>query len=64
RRGAGRQLVERLHQSARDAGLSEIWCHAQLSAQNFYSVLGYKAEGSIFEEAGIDHVTMRYSMVK
>ena len=64
RRGAGRQLVERLHQSARDAGLSEIWCHAQLSAQNFYSVLGYQAEGSIFEEAGIDHVTMRYSMVK
>ena len=64
RRGVGRQLIERIHQSARDSGLSGIWCHAQLSAQNFYSVLGYEAEGNIFEEAGIEHVTMRYTLVK
>ncbi|MBU2812281.1 GNAT family N-acetyltransferase [Acidithiobacillus thiooxidans] len=64
RRGVGRQLIERIHQSARESGLSEIWCHAQLSAQNFYSVLGYEAEGTIFEEAGIEHVTMRYTLVK
>ena len=64
RRGVGRQLIERIHQSARESGLSEIWCHAQLSAQNFYSVLGYEAEGTIFEEAGIEHITMRYTLVK
>lgn len=48
-----------LHQSAWDMGLSEVWCHAQLSAQGFYTQLGYTKEGAVFQEAGIDHITMR-----
>lgn len=64
RRGVGRRLIEHVHQCARDSGLSEIWCHAQLPAQNFYSVLGYEAEGNFFEEAGIEHITMRFTLEK
>ncbi|WP_414039624.1 GNAT family N-acetyltransferase [Acidithiobacillus sp. M4-SHS-6] len=59
RKGVGRRLMSFLHQSAWDMGLSEVWCHAQLSAQGFYTQLGYTKEGAVFQEAGIDHITMR-----
>lgn len=58
RRGVGHQLIKMLHQSAQELGLSAVWCHAQLSAEGFYSTLGYQAHGPIFEEAGIAHIAM------
>ncbi|PKY11315.1 GNAT family N-acetyltransferase [Acidithiobacillus marinus] len=58
-KNVGKSLMRFLHQSAWDRGLTEVWCHAQLSAQGFYSQMGYTKAGSVFQEAGIDHITMR-----
>ncbi len=59
-RGAGAAVLAELERIARsERRLEEIVLHAQLSAKGFYDRAGYRAEGDIFEEAGIDHVTMR-----
>lgn len=59
RKGIGTQLMHAVHDLARARGLSAVWCHAQLSALDFYHTLGYQQEGLTFLEAGIPHVTMR-----
>ena len=56
--GVGRAMMELLHRVARGRGLSEVWCHAQISAVPFYERLGYVAVGERFFEAGIEHVEM------
>jgi predicted GNAT family N-acyltransferase len=61
--GVGRALIEALHAHANANGCKEVWCHAQISAQGFYERAGYVAEGDLFEEAGIEHVTMRRRLV-
>jgi len=33
---------------------------AQVRAQSFYEKLGYKAYGPIFQDAGIEHISMKY----
>jgi predicted GNAT family N-acyltransferase len=58
-RGVGTALMRELHEMARARGLAAVWCHAQLSAASFYTGLGYRAVGEVFEEAGIDHVRMQ-----
>jgi predicted GNAT family N-acyltransferase len=57
-RGVGRALMERLHEAARERGLTSVWCHAQVSAVPFYTRLGYRITSEPFDEAGIEHVTM------
>ena len=57
--GVGRALMEAVAARAREAGCDRIVLHAQLEAVPFYTALGYVAEGPVFEEAGIDHRTMR-----
>jgi len=58
-RGVGQALLNVLHAHALANDASAVWCHAQTAAQNFYSRAGYVAEGRVFEEAGIEHITMR-----
>ena len=58
-RGAGAAVIEALHAHARSRGCREVWCHAQVAARRFYERFGYVAEGDVFAEAGIDHITMR-----
>lgn len=58
RTGVGRAVMERLHEVARSRGLGGVWCHAQVAAAPFYTRLGYRKVGGVFEEAGIDHVRM------
>ena len=58
RQGIGRALMERCHDIAGRQGLREVWCHAQVAAVPFYLSLGYRIEGELFEEAGIDHRRM------
>ena len=41
-----------------ELGLTELFCHAQLPAVGFYAALGWKVEGGVFQEAGIDHQRM------
>lgn len=56
--GIGRSLMERCHEIAADRGLAQVWCNAQVSAVPFYESLGYRAEGEVFDEAGINHLKM------
>ncbi|GEJ57552.1 GNAT family N-acetyltransferase [Anaeromyxobacter diazotrophicus] len=57
--GLGAAVLAELEGAARRRGLAEVVLHAQLSARGFYDRLGYRAEGPVFEEAGIAHVEMR-----
>jgi len=57
-RRIGDSLMEALEEEARRIGLKEIRLNAQVSAEGFYSRRGYVREGAIFEEAGINHITM------
>ncbi|MGD8324895.1 MAG: GNAT family N-acetyltransferase [Gammaproteobacteria bacterium] len=63
-RGVGGALIQALHSHAQQCGCDEVWCHAQVSARDFYERAGYVAEGAVFEEAGIDHITMRCRLVR
>lgn len=57
--GAGRELMLYAELVARAAGFHMLCVAVQTYARRFYEVLGYKAEGEVFEEAGIEHIMMR-----
>ncbi|MDW8479664.1 MAG: GNAT family N-acetyltransferase [Xanthomonadales bacterium] len=61
-RGVGSQLLAMLVALARELGLRELWCHAQLGALPFYERHGFRAEGEVFVEAGIAHRRMRFGL--
>lgn len=57
--GIGRQLMIAIE--ARAFGqlrLSELFCHAQITAVPFYDSIGWLVEGDEFTEAGIPHLRM------
>ena len=56
--GIGAALVAHAETWARDRGVDEMVLHARIGAEDFYSRLGYRAEGPIFEENTIPHVRM------
>lgn len=56
--GVGRRLMEAIENLARDRSLARIRLNAQVSAVPFYERLGYRAEGEVFLEAGIEHRAM------
>ena len=58
RSGAGRFLMNAIEERAKTLGLDSIVLHAQVAVIPFYEKLGYVAEGEIFTEAAIDHVSM------
>lgn len=58
----GRQVLDALVQAARDRGDTHAVLHAQVHAQNFYARAGFVPEGAVYEEAGIDHITMRMTL--
>lgn len=57
--GLGAELLAHAHEVAAGAGAREVELHAQVDVRGFYERAGYTAEGEVFEEAGIAHVTMR-----
>jgi len=57
--GIGSALLQQLLEEARLRGFKEAVLAAQINAVTFYERFGFKAEGAIFEEAGIDHLMMR-----
>jgi len=63
-RGVGKMILDALHEHARTHGCSQLWCHAQVAARGFYEGAGYVAQGDVFEEAGIDHITMRCRLTR
>ena len=58
-KGLGSRLVRAALGVARLQGATEAVLHAQSHARGFYEAMGFSAEGEVFEEAGIEHVTMR-----
>ena len=61
-RGLGRRLMDAIAARARELGLSTIRLNAQVAVIPFYERLGYRAEGDVFVEAGIDHRAMTRSL--
>jgi N-acetylglutamate synthase-like GNAT family acetyltransferase len=58
-RGAGAAMLRVLEDAATAAGLVAVELHAQVHAEGFYARAGYRRVGEVYDEAGIDHVTMR-----
>jgi predicted GNAT family N-acyltransferase len=61
-RGVGEALLLALIEQARDLGWSEVSLHAQVDAIGFYEKFGFEAYGERFEEAGIEHQSMRVAL--
>lgn len=58
----GRQVLDTLIAAARARGDHEAVLHAQVQAQNFYARAGFVPEGEVYDEAGIEHITMRLKL--
>ena len=58
-RGVGEALLLALVERARDLGLPEVSLHAQVDAIGFYEKFGFEAYGERFEDAGIQHQSMK-----
>ncbi|GHU71951.1 GNAT family acetyltransferase [Bacteroidia bacterium] len=58
-KGYGREVIAAAEKWLAQNQLAEIVLHAQLTAKNFYLKMGYVAFGAEFEEAGIEHISMR-----
>jgi len=56
--GLGRALMERVMADIAIAGGTHVVLNAQLAVRDFYAGIGFRAEGEVFEEAGIPHVRM------
>lgn len=58
-RNLGRVLVENMMAKAFEKGAEEIHVHAQTRVRGFYEKLGFEAYGGLYEEAGIEHISMK-----
>ncbi len=56
--GIGKAMLKELIQLAMSEGISNLVLHSQVSAISFYEKLGFKADGPIYQEAGIPHRNM------
>jgi predicted GNAT family N-acyltransferase len=61
-RGVGEALLLALIEQARELGLPEVSLHAQVDAIGFYDKFGFLPYGERFEEAGIEHQSMRLAL--
>ena len=57
--GLGTGVLALLEQTARGRGWPGVELHAQLHAKGFYDRLGYAPYGEVYEEAGIEHLSMK-----
>ena len=54
----GARVMRDLLDYATARGINEIHLHSQCHAQGFYEKLGFEAYGEVFDEEGIDHISM------
>ncbi len=57
-RGIARQIVRFLLEEARRRGATRYRLHAQVYLEEFYREFGFRREGEVFDECGIDHILM------
>ena len=60
--GVGSSILAELMNEARRRHYMEVALAAQLDAQAFYAKHGFVAEGGVYMDAGIQHVTMRRAL--
>lgn len=58
-RGVGSALLHFIIQQAKKPKLEKLYCHAQVSAIEFYQQHGFVAYGKEFDDAGIPHRAMQ-----
>ncbi len=58
-KGVGESLLQALVDQTRTLGWKEVILNAQASAIDFYTRYGFEPVGARFQEAGIEHQTMR-----
>ena len=56
--GVGSLIMRHLVNQATESGFTRVYLHAQVAAEGFYTRLGFRAEGPVFDECGIPHVRM------
>lgn len=56
--GAGKAIMEKIQEFAKEKGLTKLKLNAQTHAIPFYSKLGYEVVSDEFLDAGIPHKTM------
>jgi predicted GNAT family N-acyltransferase len=59
-RGVGTALLRALMEEGRKRGFEQLVLNAQVSAIPFYERAGFRAEGAVFDDAGIPHRRMLY----
>ncbi len=61
--GIGKELMMGVIKYIREnTNVSEIQLAAQLTAVKFYEALGFTSFGDIFKDAGMDHLSMKYTI--
>lgn len=60
--GVGSAVLLALEALAAARGDAVVELHAQTHAQSFYEHRGYVAEGDVYDDAGLPHVTMRKAL--
>lgn len=61
-KGIGSALLDAITCYAVETGMGELFLNAQTRALGFYEKRGFRAEGEIFDDAGIPHRKMRKSL--
>ncbi len=56
--GVGSKICRFITDYCLGQGYTHIWLNSQLHAVGFYEKLGFREQGEIFEEAGIEHIRM------
>ena len=59
--GVGRTVVLAMLRCARKEYAKCVYLHSQLDAVGFYKKLGFSEYGEIFYEAGIPHISMKFT---
>lgn len=57
-KGMGKSLLGALIEFGQHQGIERFYLHAQTAAIGFYEALGFKTNGPVFNEAGIEHIKM------
>ncbi|MCH4123644.1 MAG: GNAT family N-acetyltransferase [Levilactobacillus sp.] len=59
--GYAAELIKQIIKDAKKSDVAHVELDAQLTAMDFYKELGFEPIGEPFEEAGIQHQTVRYA---
>ncbi|UIF28271.1 GNAT family N-acetyltransferase [Levilactobacillus brevis] len=60
--GYAGELIKQIMADAKKSDVTRVELDAQQTALDFYRELGFTVIGEVFEEAGIPHQTMRYTV--